>query len=220
MIRSSIPAFSMANNNATVRSLEQFRDSLTDEAMMIFSEILNGHTLLIKHVRKRNTKLGDFKSFGNKRTPEITINRQLSQDALTFILAHEISHYLAFCNRTKSTKPHGPVWQKIFGDCLSRLVQQACFSKEFEQDILNFSQHPKATISRKSPLHRMLFQPADSNETLIELEKLAEGVIFSIPDTKRVYIKGNKRRTRYICKRTDNNRQYLVPSDLKVCTFE
>jgi hypothetical protein len=103
---------------------------------------------------------------------------------------------------------------------LSDMLEHLCFSEVYSRQILAFSRNVRASVSPASPLHPMLFPGQINDKSLTELENIPRGSLFSIPGNKRVFEKMEKRKTRYVCLRTDNRKLYLVNSSMKVSVFE
>lgn len=208
----------MSDKNITLQSLEQFHGSIRNSAYACFENLLFDKHVIIRHVPARKTKLGDFRHFRDRRMPEITINQNLHPDALTFILAHEIAHYLVYVQHKKRTEPHGKEWKQMFSSILIHLINGNAFSEALLPHIKKFVLSVKGTVSRGSKLHEMLF-PQEETEGLYLLEELHTGALFQIPSNGKVYEKGEKRRTRYVCKQVSNKRYYLVSRLLRVKLF-
>jgi len=210
----------MSEKSTTLQSLEQFRGSITDNAHDFFVNVLKDKNVIVRHVSVRKTKLGDFRHFREKRMPEITVNQNLSPDALTFILAHEIAHYLVHIHNKRRTEPHGKEWKEMFAYLLKQLIQNNAFSDEVSSHIEKFLQNVKGTVGRSSKLFAYLFPQEEETQGTHTLESLHYGALFVIPSNGKVYEKGEKRRTRYVCRQINNKRFYLVSRSLRVKLFE
>ncbi len=197
-------------------SIGQFSLLISSDAIDIFKKYAPDDGVCFIQVRSRKTKLGDFRYFKDGRCSQITVNKLLSPDALTFILAHEIAHYIVYSNSRQRTAPHGEMWKSVFGKLLEELLYKNCFSNKFYSEIETFSRNPGATISRRKKLYNMLFPENEEEKNLPTILSIPEEAVFIIPGSKHVYIKKAKRRTRFVCKRTDNNRHYLIHQHLKV----
>jgi SprT protein len=210
----------MPERYQTAVYLEQFRGSISENAMAYFHKLLDDKKLIIKHVPSRKTKLGDFRYFRNGDSPIITVNRRLPPDTLTFILAHETAHFLVYQQSVSRHQPHGVKWKNQFGNMLRDLVEKSCFSTEYSDEILQFSENVRASVFMSSKLHRMLFPDSAEFEYLKELADIPEGSCFRIHGNNTIYIRKEKRRTRIVCLRTDNRKSYLINHKLKVAPVE
>lgn len=209
----------MTNHNLKDHSINLFNDKVSADALAIFRKLLENNVVIFKHVRARSTKYGDFKYFRNNKSPVISVNQNLSSDALTFILAHEISHFLVYKQNRHTSPPHGEKWKKVFGSVLNDLIFHSCFSEECAGELAWFALHPRATVPRNMKLHGFLFPFTDSHSGMVELDQLSEGTLFMIPGRKNIYKKQEKRRTRYVCQCLGTKKRYLVSRNLKVNTL-
>ncbi len=199
--------------------IKQFQGMISDHALLYFSQLLENKTVVIRQVNVRKSKYGDFRYFRNKPTPVITVNKQMSSDALTFILAHEISHFLVYSQFGRISEPHGQQWKNVFSKILVSLVQMSCFSKECQDELCKFSRTPRATVSRGSELFNQLFPSDELSAGMLSLESLTNGELFQIPGHLNVFKKGALRRTRYVCLCMKTRKQYLFSRNLKVNTL-
>jgi SprT protein len=210
----------MPEENSTLQSMKQFKDSISGNAYDFFVGLLVDKNVIIRHVAARKTKLGDFRHFRAKRIPEITVNQNLLPDTLTFILAHEVAHFLVHIHNKRRTEPHGKEWKEMFAYLLKQLIQNNAFSPEISNHIEKFLQNVKGTVGRGSKLFALLFPQEEEIEGTHILENLHNGALFVIPSSGKVYEKGEKRRTRYVCRQINNKRFYLVSRSLRVKLFE
>ncbi len=206
----------MSEKSDTKHTLEQLRGSVSDPALEYFYSQLENSDVIVKKVNSRKSKLGDIKFFRSGKSPVITLNRNLSPDAMTFVMAHEIAHFLDFKKSGKRKNPHGNQWKMTFSKLLAELLELGALSVTYHSHILGFTKNIRAVVSQSSALHSMIFPEHKNISDLIELEQIPHGSIFSIPGHNRFFEKREKRKTRYVCLRSDNSKLYLVSCHQKV----
>lgn len=175
------------------------------------SKMTTGHHVIIKVSAARQTKWGDFRApFGAYKIPRISVNRNLSQEAFLMTLVHEWAHYELWKEKF-SGAAHGDAWKHRF----IKLMQPFLTEDHFPEHILNlmlaYFQNPKAAISSAPELHAALTGKKDNHLILRELN---EGTRFIY--RKNTYERKVLRRTRILCLRLDNQKQYLFMANTPV----
>ncbi|HFS67725.1 MAG TPA: ImmA/IrrE family metallo-endopeptidase [Flavobacteriia bacterium] len=173
--------------------------------------------LIIKNNRK--TKHGDFRLLKNGNY-QITINNDLNKYRFLITLIHEIAHLKTHQeNKTiiKQIKPHGIEWKLNFQQLMLPFLTTDIFPDTILRVLANYLRNPKA--STDSDVHlslKLKEQDAPNNKTYI----------FEIPlQTKfkynnRIFVKGNKRRTRYECTEIKTDKKYLFHQNAEVLIIE
>ena len=167
----------------------------------------------IKVVRKRKTKHGDFRvSFG--KPVAITLNAMENPYRFLLTFLHEWAHYLVFSTHKTRQKPHGIAWQSIFKEITLPFLTPACFPNTLLIPLARHMKKPRATFSADTELMLALreYDPPNDKKCIFELE---QGVLFRTQDG-RIFKKGAKRRTRFLCICTQTKRRYLFPSFVEV----
>jgi SprT protein len=158
--------------------------------------------------KSRSSKLGDFRYPVNGSLPKISVNADLNQYHFLLTFLHELAHYFVWKNYKSKSAPHGKEWKNEFSRLLIDYCKLKSFPESIEKIILKHALNPKA--SSFADINLMLamnkFNATSSVLHLYELEKDAK---FRLKNG-RVYIKGDKRRSRILCKSETNNRQYLI----------
>lgn len=169
---------------------------------------------IFKLRKTRQTKLGDFRVSPHSKITQITINSDMDPFLSFFIFTHEYAHYLIW-KKYKRTKAHGKEWQSAFS---TLLLETAHFYPEsLMPHILNFAKKPKATLNADKNLLKAfrIFQPENN---LVLLETLDIKTKFKL--NKRIFIKQDKRRTRFICIEAYSRRKYLINAMAEVEPLE
>lgn len=177
------------------------------------ASLIGDNNVQIKVVRQRKTKHGDFRVQGGK---PVTITLNAMENPYRFLLTflHEWAHYSVFSNYRKRQKPHGIVWQNTFHVLVSPFLTTDFFPESLLTPLKKHMQKPKATFAADTPLMLALrqFDPPNDKKCIFELE---QGTLFRAFDG-RVFQKGLKRRTRFLCTCIQTKRQYLFPPFVEV----
>ncbi len=164
--------------------------------------------------RKRNTKLGDYRPPFDGRGHFITINHDLNKFAFLITLVHEVAHLTNWDKNKNRVKPHGPEWKKDFQELMLPLLKQNIFPDDVHHAIDKYMRNPAA--SSCSDLHLMrVLKRYDTHTTSVHLEELPHGATFKIANGK-VFIKGEKQRTRFKCLEVGSRHTYLVSALMEV----
>ncbi len=164
--------------------------------------------------RKRNTKLGDYRPPFDGRGHFITINHDLNKFAFLITLVHEVAHLTNWDKHKNRVKPHGAEWKKDFRDLMLPLLKQNIFPDDVHHAIDKYMQNPAA--SSCSDLHLMrVLKRYDSHNHFVHLEDLPSKAKFKIANGK-IFIKGEKQRTRFKCTETETKHTYLVSALMEV----
>lgn len=177
------------------------------------ASLIGDNNVQIKVVRQRKTKHGDFRV---QRGKLVTITLNAMENPYRFLLTflHEWAHYSVFSNYRKRQKPHGIVWQNTFHALVSPFLTTDFFPESLLTPLKKHMQKPKATFAADTPLMLALrqFDPPNDKKCIFELE---QGTLFRAFDG-RVFQKGLKRRTRFLCTCIQTKRQYLFPPFVEV----
>ena len=177
------------------------------------TELIGTHNVFIKIVRQRKTKHGDFRV---QRGKPVTITLNAMENPYRFLLTflHEWAHFRVFMSYKTRQKPHGIAWQKTFQEVITPFLTPAFFPENLLLSLKKHMQKPKATFSADAALMLALrqFDPQTNKKCIFELEPNA---LFSV-ENGRIFQKGIKRRTRFLCTCTKTKRQYLFPSFVEV----
>lgn len=187
-------------NNKT----KAFLDFLPKKTILFANQWIEEGDFTIKIEKPRKGKLGDFRTPFKSQPSRITINSDLNPYLFFFIFTHEYAHYLVW-KKYKRTKAHGKQWKLIFTGLL--LQTASCYPPFLEKVILNFAKAPKATLSASPELFKA-FRTLRTENTLVLLESVQFNEQFQLND--KIFIRKEKRRTRFICVNTKNKRKYLV----------
>lgn len=190
-----------------------FYSFLPDSAKQPCADMTAKHNVQIKVVRQRKTKHGDFRAFPDK---PITITLNAMENPYRFLLTflHEWAHFVVFFTYKRRQKPHGSIWQNTFREITSPFLTTDFFPETVLVSLRNHMQKPKATFSADSALMLALrkFDLPTNKKCIFELD---QGAFFETEDG-RIFLKGSKRRKRFLCICKQTQKQYLFPPFVEV----
>jgi SprT protein len=161
----------------------------------------------LKIKRGRSSKYGDYRPPIKKLNHQITINRDMNRYAFLITLVHEIAHLTNWNKFKHAVKPHGHEWKQEFKLLMRPFMNETIFPDDVMQALSKYMQNPAASSCSDVHLMRILKRYDDKPDVLL-LEELSINTIFKT-STNRYFIKGEKRRTRFLCKELRTKRQYL-----------
>jgi len=172
--------------------------------------------LMLKIVNDRKTKLGDFRVNKIKGKPyTITINGGLNKFEFLITLVHEFAHLDVYEKYRRRVRPHGEEWKDIYRGLMIEYFELDVFPKKLAIVLLKHMRNPKASSHGDLNLVRALAVYDNKIEDgSVYLEDLREGDSFFI--NGKVLIKGDKRRTRYMCSELNGKKRYTVNALAKV----
>jgi len=181
------------------------------ESVDMVADLLKKYPCHLKIVNNRKTKHGDFRKYPSG-THQITINNDLNSYRFLLTLIHEIAHLVTY-TEFKKVKPHGIEWKRNFQHLMLPFVDPSIYPKEILPVLANYLINPKASTDSDIKLSLALKQFDEKND---------KNYIFEIPfqskfqHNKKVFVKGNKRRTRYECIEVFTNKKYLFHANAEV----
>lgn len=181
---------------------------IPEKAVPIINEWFNEHSFEFKITKKRQTKLGDFRASHRRVKNKITVNGNLNQYAFLITLTHEFAHLLVWENHKRRIQPHGIEWKNQFSLLLLKLTELDVFPEDLKSVVVNHAKNPPASSVRDVELNFAL-NKYNEEMGIVYLNEVPLGSVFTI-NNKKHFIKGEKRRTRYLCTDVVSKKQYLV----------
>lgn len=163
--------------------------------------------------KPRKTKLGDFRKDPDGK-PRITVNGDLNEYSFLITTVHEFAHLIAFQTHGRSIRPHGNEWQGTYRDLLLPLIDMGAFPNKLSNALINSLVTVKASSCSDTRLYRVLSEFDKSKDDEHVLESLSNNEEFIL--NGKVFLKGNLRRSRYVCTEKHSQRTYLVHALAKV----
>lgn len=200
------------SNGKTLKSDHEILGKyLPERSVLLVLELLEKNPCHLKIVKNRKTKHGDFRKYANGDY-QITINNDLNIYRFLLTLIHELAHLVTY-KKEKRVKPHGAEWKRNFQHLMLPFVSPEIYPKEILPSLARYLINPKASTDADVNLSLALKQyDALSNKNFI----------FEIPmDSKfshnnKIFIRGNKRRTRYECVEVQTDKRYLFHQNAEV----
>jgi len=200
-----------SNSKTLKNNYEILQEYLPESSFLMIIKLLEDNPCHLKIVKNRKTKHGDFRKYSNGEY-QITINNDLNIYRFLLTLIHEIAHLITY-KKYKNVRPHGIEWKRNFQHLMLPFVSPMIYPKEILPSLAKYLINPKASTD------------TDVNLSLVlkKYDKFSnKSFIFEIPmDTKfthnnRVFIRGNKRRTRYECVDILTDKKYLFHQNAEV----
>ena len=178
---------------------------------MMVQYLIEQNNFSLKIVNQRETKHGDFRKMPNG-TFQITVNNNLNQYQFLLTLIHEIAHHITH-QKFGRVQPHGKEWKKVFQHLMLPFLKPEIFKYEMLPHLANYLKNPKASTDSDAKLSLALreFKPSLGKHFVFDLPF---GQAFLFKNT--IYKRGNKRRTRFECLNTYNQKVYLFNQNVEV----
>jgi len=149
--------------------------------------------------RKRKTVLGDYRHAIHGNNHRITVNANLNPYEFLITLLHELAHLLTFELYGNRAEAHGKEWKQQYSGLLIRFMEKKLFPADIEQALQQSVMNPAATANGETALLLVLRRyDTGKKEGYYPIAEIPEGSLFQTDD-KRVFKKGSKRRTRFVC---------------------
>lgn len=161
-----------------------------------------------KITKARQTKLGDYSYDPRTGKHQVTVNYNLNKYAFLVTFIHEVAHLLVKVNVKYKHDPHGAEWKQYFRDTFKPLLNENILPKSILVQLIDYLRDPAASTGGHHGLYLAL-RSFDVSTGEIPLKELALNEKFSFQG--RVFVRGELRRTRFVCTELPSQKQYLVP---------
>ena len=185
------------------------KDHVPENSLSILSKWFIQRPFNLKITKRRNSKFGDFRASENQQLSRISVNSNLNKYAFLITLTHEFAHLLVWHKHRHKVKAHGKEWKTEFATLMNVLLKKEVFPEHIAIVLQKHLKNPPASSARDIKLIRELKKYDNATDNHLHLSELPEGATF-ILNKKRIFIKGQKRRTRYLCKEIATKKEYLV----------
>ncbi len=197
--------------------MKTYRDILAEylpeNAVSMVLQWIESHHVQLKITRNRSTKLGDYRPPQQKKFHRITVNHDLNKYHFLITLIHECAHLVTWEAHQRKVKPHGNEWKAAFREMMKPYLIQEIFPSDLIVVITHYLKNPSSSSSDTKLLTAL--RNYDGKTDYLTLEDLPPNSVFSIHNGI-VFMKMDKLRKRFKCRRIDNNRMYLVSPLMKV----
>lgn len=169
--------------------------------------------------KPRNSKLGDYRPpLPNAKHHEISVNGNSNPYQFLVTTVHEFAHLVNFIQHGNRVKPHGPEWKKAFQELLWPVIDSGLLPKDIEVALMKSISNLKAATCSDTQLSRVLKQYDEQTGAGQLLESLPKNSTFVLQG--RRFVKGEKRRTRYLCTELISNKQFVIHALAQVEAIE
>ena len=189
-------------------NFEILQNYVPKESLPILQKWFNQRPFELKIPKKRVTKFGDFRAATGNFQNRISVNSNLNQYAFLITLTHEFAHLLVWLKHKHKVKAHGIEWKTEFATLMNVLLTKNIFPGHLKIVLQKHLKNPPASSARDVNLINEL-KKYDVPTNTIQLLNLPDGAKFTL-NNKRTFIKGTKRRTRYLCKEISSKKEYLI----------
>ncbi len=198
-----------------LKALETLAAYLPNGSYATVAKYITTYSIQLTITKDRKSILGNYKSPMPHQNHQITINGGLNMYNFLITLIHEIAHLTTYVQYRNTVEPHGKQWQAAYRKLLDEFVELNIFPNDIIKAIRLTQQQPAASSCAEVHLTKALSN-YDSNAAELEfVERLAVGQQFTTPDG-RVFVKGEKRRTRHFAKEPATGKMYLFSGVYKV----
>jgi hypothetical protein len=173
----------------------------------LVKNLIDEQNLIIKIVKVRKTKHGDFRKF-NDGTNQITINHINNKYRFLITLIHELAHFRVNQNSKKRIRPHGIEWKKIFQSMMLPFLNNIIFPDEILSRLAHYLKNPSATTDSDIDLVISLSKYDLKENDNMFLFDISNEDLFQ-HNEKKIYKKIGKLRKRYICEEIATSKKYL-----------
>jgi hypothetical protein len=199
----------MANNEALVEKLAiQLNRYLPDDFNFLIARYIVEYSIRFKIVKPRASKLGDYRPLNQGKSHQITINNDLNSFSFLITSLHEIAHLKTFLLYKGNVAPHGKEWVKEYQNLLIPVIHSNKLPKDIEIALVNSLINTKASSCNDLQLYRALKKYDTRHESLILLENVPKNANFVL--NNKMYVKGEIRRKRFLCKEVNSHKIYLI----------
>ncbi|MFM7724709.1 MAG: sprT domain-containing protein [Bacteroidota bacterium] len=194
--------------NQALRYEQVFQKYLPKPFVALVVNLLMQSNVQFKIVKSRSTKLGDFRPKNLQGKPQITVNGNLNPYAFLITTLHEFAHWKTSERYGRNAAPHGAEWKSSFASLIEKIIDHPELPLTLKAALKKSLTNPKASSCTDLRLNRVLISfdvPVGAESTL---ENLPKNATFAL--SNRLFVKGNKRRSRVECKELSSGKLYLV----------
>ena len=189
-------------------NFEILANHVPQESLPILYKWFEQRPFELKFSKKRTTKFGDFRASLKNEPNRISVNSNLNQYAFLITLTHEFAHLLVWLKHKHKAKAHGIEWKTEFSTLVSVLLSKNIYPEHIAKVLEQHMKNPPASSARDINLINEL-KKYDAPSNKVQLLELSEGDTFVL-NKKRTFIKGKKRRTRFLCTEVSTKKEYLI----------
>ncbi len=181
-------------------------------------DLLAQYKIQLKLNKPRSSKFGDYRSPGpDSKYHRITVNKDLNPYSFLITFLHEVAHLTAFEKFKHTIDPHGKEWKSEFKVILQPVVKEHLLPDDILIAVKKYMHDPAASSCSDAHLMKVLSKYDFDNKKL--LEQIPLGATFKL-DSGRIFVKGKKLRSWYLCHELPSKKEYKVSGISKVEVIE
>lgn len=177
------------------------------------AKLLIQYKVALKIKAPRKTKLGDYRNPRFNGQHQITINGDLNPYSFAITLLHELAHMLCYERYQSKVKPHGKEWKSIFKVLAKPYLSLSIFPVDVLDALKKYFLNPGASSCADPNLYKILNRYNKTQD--LYLEDIPDHSHFKLPNG-RAFEKGQRKRTRYLCKCLTSGKIYSVSAVAKI----
>lgn len=149
--------------------------------------------------KRRKTVLGDYRHAFHGENHRIGVNSNLNKYEFLITLLHELAHLLTYEQHGNRAAAHGKEWKNNYSLLLRKFIEKKIFPADIETALQRSVINPVATANGEGALLLVLRKYDEKRrEGYHPVAELPPGTFFQTDD-KKIFQKGEKRRSRYTC---------------------
>jgi len=156
----------------------------------------------------RKSILGDYRNAYGNQSHRISVNGNLNKYSFLITLLHELAHLLTFDQYGHRVLPHGNEWKQHYSVLLVDFVRANIFPPDIVAELRKSIQSPAASCGGELSLMRVLRKYDPQKEGYLPVERVPFNAPF-LDEKGRVFVKKEKRRTRFVCQEIKTGLTYL-----------
>ncbi len=188
--------------------LHQLQSYLPEGSFEDVHYYLQHYKVHLTVTRQRQSILGDYRHAHDGKTHRISINGNLNKYNFLITLLHELAHLFTYERYGHRVQAHGRQWKDEFKKILVQFLQKKIFPLEIESTLMESLKNPAASSCGDEKLLRVLRNYDAKRDGIFLVEQLKTGDTFKIKGN-RVFIRGEKIRTRYKCMELSTKKWFL-----------
>ncbi|MBX2887301.1 MAG: SprT-like domain-containing protein [Ferruginibacter sp.] len=194
----------MAKEETPLEYLANYLPTGCINEVLYFLQLYNVHLTI---TRKRISILGDYRHKTKTQNHRISVNGNLNPYAFLITLLHELAHLITFERHGNRIAPHGPEWKSAFSSLIQHFIRLHIFPDDILHSLTRSQHNPAASSCADEHLMRVL-QKYNPPSAWTTVEQIRINQFFKIKGG-RVFLRGEKQRTRYKCKELATGKEYL-----------
>jgi SprT protein len=196
--------------------LDNLKNHIPEKSVDLIWPLIKDFDFNLTVTKERKTKHGDYRMPNSSgQSHRISVNGTLNKYAFLLTFIHEVAHMHTFEIYGRRISPHGKEWKRTFKKVAKPFLLAKVWPEDITLVLKNHFINPKASSAGDIVLTRVLRKYDDNKDVF--LEDLEEDSFFAINNEfGRQFVKGKKRRTRYLCSELETHKTFTIHGMAKV----